>query len=190
MRLIDADALKEDIDNLRLFKKWIREEIKQHIDNSPTVDSSDTKYLEERDADAWESGYIQGLTERPHGDLISRSEAKKLGATCLAKRNENGQLEAIISLENAPTVDTNELKPLVDKVVEILPELTDAIIKELPKVVSGKIKCSECPYYTNTFNGEWVRKEDVIHNIAEQYSAHNELIPIWLSTGDLKGGAE
>lgn len=37
MRLIDADALKEDIDNLRLFKKWIREEIKQHIDNAPTV---------------------------------------------------------------------------------------------------------------------------------------------------------
>jgi hypothetical protein len=39
--------------------------------------------------------------ERPHGDLISRSEAEKLGATCLARRNENGQLEAIISLEEA-----------------------------------------------------------------------------------------
>ncbi len=41
------------------------------------------------------------------GDLISRSEAEKLGATCLAKRNENGQLEAIISLDNAPTVAVN-----------------------------------------------------------------------------------
>ena len=40
MRLIDADALKEDIDNLCLFKKWIREEIKQHIDNAPTVNLS------------------------------------------------------------------------------------------------------------------------------------------------------
>lgn len=39
-----------------------------------------------------------------NNDLISRSEAKKLGATCLAKRNENGQLEAIISLDNAPPV--------------------------------------------------------------------------------------
>lgn len=38
-------------------------------------------------------------------DLISRSEAEKLGATCLARRNENGQLEAIISLDNAPTVE-------------------------------------------------------------------------------------
>ena len=38
------------------------------------------------------------------GDLISRSEAEKLGATCLARRNENGQLEAIISLDHVPTV--------------------------------------------------------------------------------------
>lgn len=38
--------------------------------------------------------------------------------------------------------------------------------------------------------GEWVRKEDVIHSIAKQYSEHNELVPIWLSIGDMKGGAE
>lgn len=40
-----------------------------------------------------------------NNDLISISEAKKLGATCLARRNENGQLEAIISLDNAPTTN-------------------------------------------------------------------------------------
>ena len=40
-----------------------------------------------------------------NNDLISRSEVEKLGATCLARRNENGQLEAIISLDNAPTVE-------------------------------------------------------------------------------------
>lgn len=38
--------------------------------------------------------------------------------------------------------------------------------------------------------GEWVRKEDVIHSIAKQYSEHNELVPIWLSIGDIKGGEE
>lgn len=38
--------------------------------------------------------------------------------------------------------------------------------------------------------GEWVRKEDVIHRIAKQYSEHNELVPIWLSIGDMRGGAE
>ena len=38
--------------------------------------------------------------------------------------------------------------------------------------------------------GEWVRKEDLIHYIATQYIEHNELVPIWLSIGDMKGGAE
>lgn len=39
-----------------------------------------------------------------NNDLISISEVKSMGATCLARRNENGQLEAVISLDNAPTV--------------------------------------------------------------------------------------
>lgn len=38
MRLIDADELKKDFDNLHLFKLWVREEIKAHIDNAPTVE--------------------------------------------------------------------------------------------------------------------------------------------------------
>jgi hypothetical protein len=38
--------------------------------------------------------------------------------------------------------------------------------------------------------GEWIRKEDVIHSIAKQYSEHNELVPTWLSIGDKKGGEE
>lgn len=33
-------------------------------------------------------------------------------------------------------------------------------------------------------------KKDVIHSIAEQYSEHNELVPIWLSIGDIRGGKE
>lgn len=36
----------------------------------------------------------------------------------------------------------------------------------------------------------WVRKEDVCHSIAKQYSEHNELVPIWLSIGGLKSGAD
>ena len=35
--LISREALKKDIDNLRLFKPWVREEIKTHIDNAPAV---------------------------------------------------------------------------------------------------------------------------------------------------------
>ena len=90
-----------------------------------------------------------------NNDLISRSALKK----AFDKWWSCDDIPATVvedTIDNVPTVDTKELKPLVDKVVEILPELTDAIIKELPKMVSGKIKCSECSYYTNTFNGEWI----------------------------------
>lgn len=39
-------------------------------------------------------------------------------------------------------------------------------------------------------NGYEMAKEKIIHSIAKQYSEHNELVPIWLSIGDIKGGAE
>ena len=66
MRLIDADELKKDIMSYKTMPE-IRKATCEVIDDAPTVDTSDTKYLEERDADAWESGYIQGLSERPQG---------------------------------------------------------------------------------------------------------------------------
>ena len=123
--------------------------------------------------------------------LIDADELKKCAIPC---QIHNGALTdlcvPLYQIDNTPTVNTKELKPLVDKVVEILPELTDAVIKELPKLVSGTIKCSECSYYTNTFNDEWVRKVDIIHYIATQYSEHNELVPTWLSIGEMKGGAK
>ena len=53
-----------------------------------------------------------------NNDLISRGEAEKLGATCLARRNENGQLEAIISLDNAPTVDKKYKKEEIEYAIE------------------------------------------------------------------------
>jgi hypothetical protein len=39
--------------------------------------------------------------------------------------------------------------------------------------------------YEERRQGEWVRKEDVMNSIAKQYSAHNELVPIWLSIGEV-----
>lgn len=44
--------------------------------------------------------------------------------------------------------------------------------------------------YEEIPQGEWIRKEDVINSISKQYSEHNELVPIWLSIGEMKGGAE
>lgn len=93
-----------------------------------------------------------------NNDLISREGLKKAIDDYAEKRQDillwQSDIEDLI--DNAPTVEPEGLKPLVDKVLEVLPELTDAIIKELPKIVSCKIKCSECSYYTNALKGEWI----------------------------------
>ncbi len=90
-----------------------------------------------------------------NNDLISR-EALKKAFENLASDDYNEpiwyQKTVFETIDNAPTVETNELTPLVNKVVEVLPELTDAIIDVLPEIVSKLIKCSECSYYRDTWN--------------------------------------
>lgn len=43
--------------------------------------------------------------EQTDGDLISRDFMKKLGATCIAERNEKGELVAISSIDNLPSAE-------------------------------------------------------------------------------------
>ena len=69
------------------------------------------------------------------------------------------------------------------------------VIYNAPAVTPDKIQALMSDYLIYRCEperpqGEWVRKEDIIHSIAKQYSEHNELVPIWLSIGDLKGGAD
>lgn len=45
--------------------------------------------------------------------------------------------------------------------------------------------------YSNGFNdGFTLAKDTIIQNIAKQYSAHNELVPEWLSIADMRGEEE
>lgn len=76
-----------------------------------------------------------GIPYNPSGDLISRSEAEKLGATCLARRNENGQLEAISSLDNAPTIERSPVINMKPLTAEEKQGLIDALKKSRLKVV-------------------------------------------------------
>ena len=95
-----------------------------------------------------------GTPYTPKGDLISRSEAKKLGATCLARRNENGQLETIISLDNAPTIEfppVINMKPLT---AEEKQGLIDALKKSRLKVV----KLDDVG-----IRGEWARHDEWVN---------------------------
>ena len=85
MRLINADALKEDFKSrLTHCNDWIEKakdketkirasavkafigEVIMTIDNAPTVD------MDERDADAFETGYIKGICEQnPQGEWVT-----------------------------------------------------------------------------------------------------------------------
>ena len=61
--LISRSALKKTFENACIYGLPMNElygAILKIIDNAPAVDTSDAKYLEERDADAYETGYLQG----------------------------------------------------------------------------------------------------------------------------------
>ena len=99
MRLIDADALKEAFYNRKRTPddmKYLRvpaEVVYEFINNAPTID------MDERDADAFESGYIEGLNaERQKGkwidvpcerDLLFNTGIKYTCSVC-GKFNSNG----------------------------------------------------------------------------------------------------
>ena len=43
------------------------------------------------------------------------------------------------------------------------------------------------PFYTEAYQtGFEEAKLKIIHSITEQYKAHNKLVPIWLTIGDIK----
>lgn len=71
--------------------------------------------------------------------------------------------------------------------VEAIP--TELHEKILEKAVTDLFKAQEelNRMRNEKRQGEWLRKEDVIHHIAKQYSEHNEIVPIWLSIADMRG---
>ena len=106
--LISRSTLKEDMKSrLSACNEWIEKakdketrirastvkafiaEVIMTIDNAPTVNTSDAKYREERDADAYETGFLQGHIEgylkaeknyaRPQGEWIYTDNRWGLG---------------------------------------------------------------------------------------------------------------
>lgn len=59
---------------------------------------------------------LKQYREQTDGDLISLDFMKKLGATCIAKRSEAGELVAISSIDNLPSVEnTAEWIPVSER---------------------------------------------------------------------------
>jgi len=105
------------------------------------------------------------------GDLISREALKEDFKTRLADCND--------WIENAK-----------DKETKIRASAVKTFIAEVILTINNA-QTVEYPFYQEAYQtGYEEGKEDVIHSIATQYSEHNELVPIWLRIGDMKGGAE
>lgn len=117
-----------------------------------------------------------------NNDLISR-EALKEAFENLASDDYNEpiwyQKTVFETIDKAPTVEVNSIIDGLNNEIDDLSENLAWYVNERNRLLKERRP-----------QGEWVRKEDVIHSIAKQYSEHNELVPIWLSIGDIKGGAE
>ena len=102
------------------------------------------------------------------------------------------------------TISRSALKDEVKKLNEMLPNLTDEKDKQSVRFAINILQDlidnaptvdTACPHcdsgYAQGFSDGYLRaKEDVIHSIAKQYSEHNELVPIWLSIGNMNCGAD
>lgn len=107
---------------------------------------------------------IKALGERPQGDLISREALKEK----LQARYDNGEED----FDKGYNIGLEAAIDLIDNAPTV-PLQNEQITWE---------QGYECGYHQ--------AKEDAIRRIAKQYSEHHELIPEWLSVGDMRGGKE
>lgn len=73
-----------------------------------------------------------------HGDLVPNKEMYHIS-------------EIKYAIDNAPTVIPEEMKPLIEKTIEILPQLTDAIVENFPRILDDIDICQECEYRKTSF---------------------------------------
>ena len=119
--------------------------------------------------------------ENPTGDLISREALK----TAIEDHFDN--LDAyfpsafIKEIDNAPPV----LAYTEDDMNGATVDGYDVAKRQYERPQDNQIawkKGYECGYHQ--------AKEDIAKRIKDQYNEHHELIPYWLSIGDVKGGVE
>ena len=98
-------------------------------------------------------------------------------------------------------IDADELKThkfvgkkyvLIDKTLENIKAYQQGWNDAIDAIIDNAPTADDWQKYSDELwkNAYRKGKEDVIHSISKQYSEHNELVPIWLSIGDMKGGAE
>lgn len=102
---------------------------------------------------------IEVLESEPCRDAVSRDFMRELGATCIAKRGEDGELVPILNIDSLPSVnpkpveceDAVSRQAVLDAINNPLNVRLDVIIKNLPPVTPknlldtnvGKIECED-----------------------------------------------
>ena len=163
MRLIDADQLRDTIINICGNCSNIIREYKEGVPDGNCAIQHIMNMIDNAPT---------VTPERPQGDLISR-DALKDATKCFTDCDGFNPFWQII--DNAPTVEpcyqtTSCLEcKMYDKEKHNCPRFCEVIRSAIEERQQG----------------EWVHKEDVMNSIAKQYSAHNELVPIWLSIGEV-----
>lgn len=69
-------------------------------------------------------------------------------------------------IDNAPTINPEELKPLINKIIKVLPDLVNAAIEHLPEYIAAKIAAQDpktvkdnCPLDYKT-KGKWIEHSE------------------------------
>lgn len=86
--------------------------------------------------------------------LIDADELIKVLRTSHESHAENSREESLLARDirlveeqaKYHQVVPEEMKPLIDKTMEIIPQLTDAIVENLPRILDDIDICQECEY--------------------------------------------
>ena len=115
-----------------------------------------------------------------NNDLISREALKKEVKTKLTS-GEYYPHHFIKLIDDAPTV------PQVTVFAETADEKAVADLKaELQSVIEPRPQSNQIAWEQGYECGYHQAKEDIAKSIKEQYNKHHELIPYWLSIGEVR----
>ena len=110
-------------------------------------------------------------------DLISREALRTALVQAFGCENATkyGNKNAEQQANSYSTYMLYEIADTIEDVIDNAPSVEEITNEDIQQAIKEGFA-----------NGYEMAKEKIIHSIKEQYSAHNKLVPIWLSIGDIK----
>lgn len=118
-----------------------------------------------------------GQKESMKNDLISREALRTALVQAFGCENATkyGNKNAEQQANSYSTYMLYEIADTIEDVIDNAPSVEEITNEDIQQAIKEGFA-----------NGYEMAKEKIIHSIKEQYSAHNKLVPIWLSIGDIK----